>query len=174
MQFDEFYQTINAFGRYQKVKYFLICITYMFPPIMVYSWSFSAATPSFRCQTPVENSSTLIIAPDVLRRYQPSESQCHQYQKQISLSECQRCFQIDPRNLSQDEPLTRCKSFVFDRIYYQSTLVEEVGTLNTSTRADRRACLVVDGLRSCFSAKFCASDLLLWLHGGFIGVRCSI
>lgn len=126
MQFDDFYSTIGVFGRYQKVKYFLICITYMFPPIMVYSWSFSAATPSFRCRTPLENSSRLLIPENILRQFQPSESQCRQYQKQISLSECQRCFQVDPRNLTHEEPLTPCKSFVFDRTFYQSTLVEEV------------------------------------------------
>ena len=110
MQFDEFYLTIGTFGRYQKVKYFLICLTYMFPPILVYTWSFTAATPSFRCRTPL----------DALHQYVPSASQCSAYQKQISVAECQRCFQIS------NATMQACTSFVFDRTHYQSTLVEEV------------------------------------------------
>ncbi|UJR09792.1 hypothetical protein I4U23_014018 [Adineta vaga] len=116
MQFDDFYESINPFGRYQKLKYFLICLTYMFPPIMVYTWSFTAATPSFHCQ-----SSTDIAH----HNYIPNESQCRQYQKQLSISECQRCFRWTNTSDSSDEPMQACTKFVFDRTYYQSTLVEE-------------------------------------------------
>jgi hypothetical protein len=126
MQFDDFYITIGSFGRYQKVKYFLICLTYMFPPIMVYTWSFAAATPSFHCRTPIDNMSGVTITDDIRHRYIPSESQCSQYQNQISLSECQRCFQITDKSDENDGPMKACTKFVFDRTYYQSTLVEEV------------------------------------------------
>jgi hypothetical protein len=129
MHFDDFYQTVGVFGRYQKVKYFLICLTFTLPPIMVYSWSFSAATPSFRCRTPLDDMSNVNFTDDSLRRYRPSESHCQQYQKKISINECQRCFEINERNLSNDIeqlPIKRCNHFVFDRNYYQSTLVEEV------------------------------------------------
>lgn len=120
MQFDDFYQTIGSFGRYQKTKYFLICLTYMFPPIMVYTWSFTAATPDFRCEQ---------SAAGTRMNYVPSESQCRQYHNEISVSECQRCFyfsnaSVDPAQ--HDDALTACTSFAFDRTHYQSTLVEEV------------------------------------------------
>ena len=124
MQFDEFYKNLDSFGRYQKVKYFLICLTYMFPPIMVYTWSFTAATPAFRCRFPTENSTAKFeISPEFLRSYQPTVDQCKTYQNQISTKECQRCFQTTS---SVDEPLQPCTKFVFQRSPYQSTLVEEV------------------------------------------------
>jgi hypothetical protein len=126
MQFDDFYKTIGSFGRYQKGKYFLICLTYMFPPIMVYSWSFTAATPSFHCRTPIDDMSRVSITDNIRYRYIPSESQCRQYQNQISIPECQRCFQITNKSDYNDEEIKPCTNFVFDRTYYQSTLVEEV------------------------------------------------
>jgi hypothetical protein len=130
MQFDDFYKTIGVFGRYQKTKYFLICLTYMFPPIMVYSWSFTAATPSFRCRTPMDDMPGVLVTNDSLQRYIPTESQCRQYQSHISILECQRCFQITNKsdeNNEIDGHMKACNSFIFDRTYYQSTLVEEVG-----------------------------------------------
>jgi len=124
MQFDNFYQTVGTFGRYQKAKYFFICLTYMLPPIMVYTWTFTAATPSFRCRLSVDNTSN-----ELLYRYTPSESQCREYKKQISIRECQRCYQSTNKSNyynENDGPLKACTSFIFDRTYYQSTLVEEV------------------------------------------------
>lgn len=79
---------------------------------MVYSWSFTAATPTFQCQT---SSSTV-------KDYLASESQCVKYQSHLSISECQRCF----RQTNQSNELQPCTNFIFDRTYYQSTLVEEV------------------------------------------------
>ncbi|CAF3399488.1 unnamed protein product [Rotaria sp. Silwood1] len=128
MQFDDFYETVGGFGRYQEVKYFLICLTYMLPPIMVYTWTFTAATPSFRCRIAVEDMYEIEIPDDLLHRYIPSESQCREYKSQISLRECQRCYQNTNKSYSYDEnngPLKACNSFTFDRTYYQSTLVEE-------------------------------------------------
>jgi len=96
----------------------------MFPPIMVYSWSFTAATPSFRCQIPEDGLPGMTITNDILKRYIPSESQCREYQSRISVSECQRCFQII------DGTMGACQNFIFNRTYYQSTLVEEVDISN--------------------------------------------
>lgn len=126
MQFDCFYQTVGTFGRYQKLKYFFVCLTYMLPPIMVYTWTFTAATPSFRCRTSIDDD---ISGNEISYRYIPNESQCREYKKQISISECQRCYHIRNKTSELDGnegPLKACKSFVFDRTYYQSTLVEEV------------------------------------------------
>ncbi|CAF1291039.1 unnamed protein product [Rotaria sp. Silwood1] len=125
MQFDDFYKTIGSFGRYQKIKYFLICLTYMFPPIMVYTWSFTAATPSFRCRTAMDDISGISITDEILQHYKPNESQCRQYQNKISLAECQRCFQLTNETDYDDTHMKPCTNFIFDRTYYQSTLVEE-------------------------------------------------
>ena len=116
MHFDDFYQTIGEFGRYQQVKYFLICCTYMITPIFVYTWTFTAATPSFTCRLPasLDNHS--------LSRIQtPTADQCRRYKSTISVHECQRCYQT-----SQSNGLESCQNFTFNRTFYQSTLVEEV------------------------------------------------
>ena len=83
---------------------------------MVYSWTFTAATPNFHCRTPFEDRA------GVLQRYTPTESQCQKHQKLISVSECQKCFQMD----EMEGTLKPCTNYTFDRTYYQSTLVEEV------------------------------------------------
>ena len=129
MQFDDFYATIGVFGRYQQTKYFLICLTYMLPPIMVYTWSFSAATPSFRCQTPLDKLETLNVSDVQLYLYRPTESQCQNHQPTLSTRECQRCFTVNHKDQlfgDEDALLIPCQNFVFDRTYYTSTLVEEV------------------------------------------------
>ncbi len=126
MQFDDFYKTIGVFGRYQKVKYFLICLTYMFPPIMVYSWSFTAATPTFHCRTSIDDMPEVSITNNIVQYYMPTESQCRQYQSRISVGECQRCFQMINKTDENNEQMKSCTKFSFDRTYYQSTLVEEV------------------------------------------------
>ena len=139
MEFDKFYETVGVFGPYQKVKYFLLCCTNMLPPVMVYAWTFIAATPSFRCQTSSDQFSFSNLTDSFARGSVPSSSQCRLSQKSISLRECQRCFQVVniTNSDSAHEQLVRCQSFLFDRTYYQSTLVEEVSDARRST--DRRS-----------------------------------
>ncbi len=126
MQFDDLYETVGVFGPYQKVKYLLLCFTNLLPPVMVYAWTFIAATPSFRCRTPFDD--LLVSNLTSGSSYIPNAVQCHASQRTISLKECQRCFQIVniSNNYGNVGELSACRSFVFDRTYYQSTLVEEV------------------------------------------------
>lgn len=101
----------------------------MIPPIMVYTWTFTAATPTFRCQATVEEASSIELSDTVLNRYLPTAAQCREYKSKISVSECQRCYQISNRTIESNgnnELLKPCTSFSYDRTYYQSTLVEEV------------------------------------------------
>jgi hypothetical protein len=128
MQFDEFYKTVGEFGPYQKTKYFLLCFTNMLPPIMVYAWTFIAATPSFHCTTAFDNVPETNLTNRFLSSSIPSAAQCHESQKSISLKECQRCFQFvnTSNNNGAIGELSACRTFVFDRTYYQSTIVEDV------------------------------------------------
>ena len=129
MKFDIFLATIGDWGRFQKVKYTLICLTYMLPPIMVYTYTFTAATPNFRCVNPAAvgidaYNPTLNKAFD--SNYKPTKEQCGQTQKRLSLSECQRCYIRTGNQSLSDETLEKCDQYVYDREYYTKTLVEEV------------------------------------------------
>jgi hypothetical protein len=108
MNFDDYLKLINDWGKFQKIKYLIICLSYMLPSIMVYTYSFTAAIPNFRCEFNEE--------------YQVTKEECSIYQKSISLKECQRCFIRSLNNQS----IESCHSYVFDKKYYQSTLTEEV------------------------------------------------
>lgn len=128
MKFDTFLATVGDWGRFQKIKYTLICLTYMLPPIMVYTYTFTAAIPDFRCRTPDElttdsytNESNSLFA----SQYRPTESQCQAEQKKVSVKECQRCY-ARTNSATGGPMLQKCDQFVFDKLYYERTLVEEV------------------------------------------------
>jgi hypothetical protein len=139
MKFDTFLVTVNDWGTFQKVKYSLICLTYTLPAIMVYTYTFSAATPSFRCGNPSAASMDEFTKRDneVFKRdYQPTKDQCSSNQKAISLKECQRCFirMVSNSSASTNSSLKACDSYVYDRQYYQKTLVEEVSYSHLQVR----------------------------------------
>ena len=129
MKFDDFLATVGDWGKFQKVKYTLICLTYMLPPIMVYTYTFTAATPDFRCQTPGLISDNLYDAQSndlFITRYQPTKEQCNAEQKHLSLKECQRCFTQRNNSSQSDRKLEECHEYIFDKTHYTKTLVEEV------------------------------------------------
>jgi hypothetical protein len=132
MKFDTFLATVGDWGRFQKVKYTLICLTYMLPPIMVYTYTFTAAVPSFRCQNPdlLANDQYNEMSNELFKqRYAPTSNQCNKEQTHLSLKECQRCFIQSTASINQsmgNSPLHKCDKFVFDKLYYEHTLVEEV------------------------------------------------
>ena len=139
MKFDPFLAIVGDWGKFQKIKYSLICFTYTLPAIMVYTYTFSAATPNFRCQHPMLSSmDEYIPANNQLfnREYQPTKEQCAANHRLISLKECQRCFirSFSNNNQSTNGSLVSCEVFVFDRKYYKKTLVEEVRTTSVGMK----------------------------------------
>ena len=128
MKFDTFLASVDDWGKFQKVKYTLICLTYMLPPIMVYTYTFTAAIPNFRCRNPDLISNDGYNTEDnqlFYSRYRPMAKQCEDEQKHLSLKECQRCF-IRENQTRSNEELKQCDRYVFDRTHYEKTLVEEV------------------------------------------------
>lgn len=91
---------------------------------MVYTWSFAAATPSFRCKLNendifYHNQTSLFST-----RTQPDENYCKTNMK-ISVKECQRCY-MKIQSKPGTTQIQSCENYVFDRTYHQYTLVEEV------------------------------------------------
>ncbi|CAF0767154.1 unnamed protein product [Adineta ricciae] len=127
MKFDTFLATVGDWGKFQKIKYTLICLTYMLPPIMVYTYSFTAATPDFRCahpNIPSVNEYNKSANEIFKKSYAPSEDQCKKEASHLSISECQRCYYQNDDTASSSK-LNKCSQYVFSREYYTKTLVEE-------------------------------------------------
>lgn len=101
------------------------------PPIMVYTWSFTAATPDFRCHHPTNREDTYSNKSNELftKIYRPTTDECKHYKKMISVKECQRCYRKS--NSSKINQIQTCDNYVFDRSIYQTTLVEEVNFLTS-------------------------------------------
>ncbi len=96
---------------------------------MVYTWSFTAATPDFRCRNPSKTEDTYDDKSNELfnKFYQPTKDDCIDHQKLISIKECQRCYhKSKPANNSKTSSLETCDDYVFDQSIFQKTLVEEV------------------------------------------------
>ncbi len=95
---------------------------------MVYTWSFAAGKPSFRCKLYDNDTIFNSNIPALFNESQPDEAYCKAHMK-ISVKECQRCYtkKISAMGTTQIES---CKEFVFDRKYYEYTLVEEVCILS--------------------------------------------
>ncbi len=92
MKFDTFLATVDDWGRFQKVKYTLICLTYMLPSVMVYTYTFTAAVPKFRCINPaaIANDTYTPESNELFENYKPTKEQCDKTEKRLSLLECQR------------------------------------------------------------------------------------
>ncbi len=134
MKFDTFLATVGDWGKFQKVKYTFICLTYMLPPIMVYTYTFTAATPNFRCNNPeIISADDYSVASNQLfdLKYKPTKDQCESEQKRLSLKECQRCYTQPKFGFNQtrnqsNEKLEKCVKYTYEKLYYEKTLVEEV------------------------------------------------
>lgn len=132
MKFDDFLSSIDDWGRFQKIKYLTICLTYMLPPIMVYTYSFTAATPNFRCENPsrpFDDYFNSTLNEIYFQAYRPTRDDCSNHQKGLSLKECQRCF-IKTFNSSS---LQNCPQYIYEKTHYHHTLTEEVKSLPTSS-----------------------------------------
>lgn len=132
MKFDDFLRSIGDWGIYQKKKYFILCLSYMLPSIMVYQYSFTAAKPKFRCENPLVSTKDNYEEPlnnMFHRSFLPSAQECQSYMSKLSLQECQQCYRTEFLNDSSLK-LVQCENFVFDRSIYQETLTEQVWTLS--------------------------------------------
>ena len=91
---------------------------------MVYTWSFAAAKPSFRCKFSDDDTSFGTNMSLLFNDSRPDEAYCKANMK-ISVKECRRCYRKTILETGQVQ-VVPCKEFIFDRTYYQYTLVEEV------------------------------------------------
>lgn len=98
VKFDDLLIEINDFGKFQKLRYVLICLAGLLPPIATYIHSFMAALPEFKCND-----------------YVTIEHQ------NSTISKSSNCFYMNGNGTEQT-----CNSWNFDKKYFNSTLTEEV------------------------------------------------
>ena len=99
-------------------------IDHSFALVMVYTWSFAAATPGFRCKLSINDSDYHQAVSTLSNYYQPDETFCKANAK-VSVKECQRCY-MKVQSTNELSELRPCEDYVYERTYHQYTLVEEV------------------------------------------------
>jgi hypothetical protein len=120
VSFDQLLAEINDFGIYQKVRYLLICLAALLPPIITYMQSFIAPKHPYRCAHP-----DFLLNDTFETSYNFSSSELENTGREIitSLDKCTISYLDENSTLSRP---VQCDKWVFDRQYYQKTLTEEV------------------------------------------------
>ena len=98
VKFDDLLIEINDFGKFQKIRYVLICLAGLLPPIATYIHSFMAALPEFKCNDKIALE--------------------HQ---NFTFSKSSNCLYTYGNGTEQS-----CTSWKYDKKYFNSTLTEEV------------------------------------------------
>jgi hypothetical protein len=106
VSYEHMLHEINDFGIYQKVRYAMICLAALLPPIVTYMQSFIAPRHPYRCAHPDFSNDSFAT------RYNFNESQV------TSLEKCSIKY--------DNGSVLACDKWVFDTRYYQKTLTEEV------------------------------------------------
>ncbi|KAK0050168.1 organic cation transporter protein [Biomphalaria pfeifferi] len=90
MHFDELMKMLGEFGRYQKIRFLMVCMFSVVSAWHALNMVFIGAAPAFHCKTsefnlsgtPLEN----LTAEDRLRMLLPEGSSCYQYDLEVVLS----------------------------------------------------------------------------------------
>lgn len=119
MGYDEAIIHLGDFGRYQKIIYFLICLTSIPVAFHKLAGVFLLAKPDFRCALPFENGSIYELPTHLWNLSYPENERCSYYD--VDYTEEYLNGSI-PR--SSNETKT-CSSYVYDRSKYLNSAVTE-------------------------------------------------
>ena len=112
---EDIIENLNGFGKYQKLRYVLICLSGLLPPIASYMHQFIAASPKYSCF-----SQNVTFDSSLEYYYRPEY-----YYKCTELNDTD-LFLLASNNLTDINPTKNCSSWHFDKRFYQMTLTEEV------------------------------------------------
>lgn len=106
--YENLLSEINDFGLYQKLRYLLICIAALLPPIVTYIHSFTAANVKHRCKNPFDQNDSFetFLTNLTLAKFNLS-----------ALNKCEFIL--------IDGTAKKCDEWVYDHEYYKSTLTEQ-------------------------------------------------
>ncbi|EDW43464.1 GM26579 [Drosophila sechellia] len=119
MGYDEAIIHLGDFGRYQKIIYFLICLTSIPVAFHKLAGVFLLAKPDFRCALPFENGSSYELPTHLLNLSYPQNERCSYYD--VDYTEEYLNGSI-PRSSNDTKT---CSSYVYDRSKYLNSAVTE-------------------------------------------------
>ncbi|XP_017084227.1 organic cation transporter-like protein [Drosophila eugracilis] len=119
MGYDEAIVHLGDFGRYQKIIYFLICLTSI--PVAFHKLAsvFLLAKPDFRCALPFENGSTYDLSPQLWNLSFPQGVRCEYYDVDYSDEYLNGSI---PRSSNKTKS---CSQYVYDQSTYLNSAVTE-------------------------------------------------
>ncbi|XP_055889222.1 organic cation transporter protein-like [Biomphalaria glabrata] len=133
MHFDELMKMLGEFGRYQKIRFFMVCMFSVVSAWHALNMVFIGAAPAFHCKTselnltgtPLEN----LTAEDKLKMFLPEGSSCYQYDVEVVLSGYRSGYK---GNLSEHSMANNSKGVVscqdgyeFSKADYAETITSE-------------------------------------------------
>ena len=95
--FDNIFEVIGEFGRYQKVLYFMFSVTYTMCAMQLFGWVFIGAKPFARCLLPSEANQTKI--PEYSDFAQNSTLSCSYVWNGNNISSCNLGYVYDTSSI---------------------------------------------------------------------------
>ncbi|XP_074642119.1 organic cation transporter-like protein [Tubulanus polymorphus] len=143
MQFDEILIKIGEFGKYQKIRYFMLCVPSTFLAFVVLAGVFLSAVPNFRCAIPdLENDTYSIQNPEHALRLNHTVPWVKDDNKWI-LSE-DEIYLIDASTkfsnvtgIPENATKVECDAWVYDRSVFESTTMTEFNKVGKKNGGNR-------------------------------------
>ncbi|KAI8045775.1 organic cation transporter-like protein [Drosophila gunungcola] len=119
MGYDEAIVHLGEFGRYQKIIYFLICLTSIPVAFHKLAGPFLLAKPDFRCALPFENGSSYDLPPHLWNLSYPQDEVCAYYDVEYSEEYLNGSL---PRSSNATKS---CSRYVYDQSKYLNSALTE-------------------------------------------------
>ncbi|XP_017047157.1 organic cation transporter-like protein [Drosophila ficusphila] len=119
MGYDEAIVHLGDFGRYQKIIYFLICLTSIPVAFHKLAGVFLLAKPDFRCVLPFENGSSYDLEPHLWNLSYSGKDGCSYYDVEYSEA------YLEGNITRKSNDTKSCSSYVYDQSKYLNSAVTE-------------------------------------------------
>ncbi|CAF0992061.1 unnamed protein product [Brachionus calyciflorus] len=115
---EDILENLNGFGKYQKIRYVLLCFSGLLPPIASYIHSFIAANPGYICQD-----TDLSIGTNLSHLFygQGYKNRC----KILKFQNKSTYYLSSSDYTNNEHNLENCKNWFYDKTYYKKTLTEQ-------------------------------------------------
>ncbi|RMZ94746.1 organic cation transporter [Brachionus plicatilis] len=119
---EEMLENLNGFGKYQKFRFTLLCLSGLLPPIASYIHSFIAASPKYSTKISIYSAS----CGDYDYNSSLIFNGISYYNSQPYREKCGRVFTNNSLNSSLNHHEKICSHWTYDKTYYKKTLTEQL------------------------------------------------